>query len=99
MPVDKSNEPAKKNEPEVQQMPTGPAPTETSQQDLPVSQTKEQAEPQSYVHLSDGTVLRVKDEDLPTASGTNAPYGYWQRGNKVYDVIGVYPVEVTVEEN
>jgi hypothetical protein len=78
-------------------MPTAPAPTEPTVQDAPVNKTAEVVEPQSYVHLADGSVMRAYDKDLPSASGTNAPFGYWQRGNKVYDVIGIYPVETVVE--
>jgi len=46
---------------------------------------------QSYVWLADGSVLRVENEDLPP--GGHQSLGHWQRGDKVYQVVGVYPVE------
>lgn len=99
MPV-KSDTPNKSNEPDVVELPReNVAPTEVSKQDLPEQKEQQEVKPQSYVHLADGTVLRVNDEDLPVASGTNNTNGYWQKGNKVFHVIGVYPVEITVEEN
>jgi hypothetical protein len=75
------------------------APTGTSKQDLPEVKEDPNATPQSYVHLADGTVLRVDDEDIPDGGGNlGAPHGFWQRGNKVYQVIGVFPAESVVEE-
>lgn len=99
MPVtkdDKSNPPTESNAEEVKRT---TAPTTLSKQDAPVNKEKEVAEPQSYVHLADGTVLRVNDVDIPGSAGAGNPNGFWQRGNKVYHVIGVYPVETVVEES
>jgi len=99
MPVtmdDKQNPPA---EPDVQEVKRDTAPSTLSKQDLPVSKEKEIAEPQSYVHLADGTVLRVNDTDIPASAGAGNPNGFWQRGNKVFHVVGVYPVETVVEES
>lgn len=78
-------------------MPTRQAPTELSVSDAPKPKVEKDTEPKSYVHLADGTVLKCKNSDLPIGSG-DAPYGHWQRGNNVYLIIGVYPVEDTVEE-
>lgn len=107
MPVNKSNEktdptpefvePKSEESPDVQVMPKAAASADVVTQDVPVSKTKEAEEPQSYVHLADGTVLRVLDKDIPVGAGTGSPYGFWQRENKVYHVIGVYPVETVVE--
>jgi len=74
------------------------APTETVTQDLPETVEEKNTEPQSYVHLANGTVLKVNDKDLPTPAGAGAPNGFWQTGNKVHHVIGIYPVETTVGE-
>lgn len=70
----------------------------TSTQDSPAVSKVETPEEEFYVHLADGTTERVKESDLPVGIGTNAPFGHWQRKNKVYTVIGVYPVETTVGE-
>jgi len=83
---------------EPKEMPRADPPKELSVQDAPERVEEVDTEPQFYVHLSDGSVMRCKGDDLPLGSGTNAPNGHWQRGNKVYLVIGVYPVEDTVEE-
>ena len=69
---------------------------ETSTQDTVVTEQKAKEEDHFYVHLADGSVERVKESDLPTPAGTNAMNGHWQRDGKVYQVIGVYPVEDTV---
>lgn len=79
-------------------MPRNEPSAEPVKQDLPVREDKPEQVPQSYVWLADGSVLRVNDEDLPGASGAQNPFGHWQRGNKVYEVVGVYPAESTVEE-
>ena len=50
-----------------------------------------------YVWLADGSVVRVKESDLPVAAGTNATLGHWQRDNSVYQIVGVYPVEDIVK--
>lgn len=55
----------------------------------PVDESKEEF----YLHLADGSVERVKGRDLPVASGTNAPNGYYIRDSKAYYVTGVFPVE------
>jgi hypothetical protein len=46
---------------------------------------------QSYVWLANGDVLRVENEDLPL--GGHQTLGHWQRGDKVYQIVGIYPVE------
>jgi hypothetical protein len=97
-----SNEPkgAETPKPNADQVtPTGRkvAPTESVKQDLPTRDESEDETPQSYVWLANGEVLRVDDEDLPTGGGTGAPHGFWQTGNKVHQVVGVYPVESTLK--
>ena len=70
----------------------------TAKQDASALQPATAQEPQEfYVHLSDGSVERVAEEDLPGAAGASHPLGFWQRNSKVYDVIGVYPVEAKAE--
>jgi hypothetical protein len=86
------------NKTEVQTGRAAPT-TETVTQDRPESKLKEVEEPQSYVWLANGQVHRVNDKDLPGASGAQNPHGHWQTGNKVYEVVGIYPVESVVEEN
>lgn len=71
---------------------------EAVKQDKPEVAEDENTESQYYVHLSNGSVLRVNEEDLPARSGSNAAMGHWQTGNKVYQVIGIYPVEDTVKD-
>lgn len=46
---------------------------------------------QSYVWLADGSVLRVMNEDLP--QGGHQTLGHWQRGDKVFLIVAIYPVE------
>jgi hypothetical protein len=46
-----------------------------------------------YVHLANGDVEQMRTSRLPGAAGTNAPYGYFERDNKVHHIIGVYPIE------
>lgn len=46
-----------------------------------------------YVHLADGSVERVKENKLPGPAGTNSAFGYFERDGKMYDIIGVFPVE------
>ena len=75
------------------------APTEAVKQDRPEPKADVNATPQSYVWLADGNVLRVNDEDLPGASGAGNPHGHWQKENKVYEIVGIYPVESVVEES
>ena len=65
---------------------------ELSTQDKPATpDPNEGVVTQSYVWLADGSVLRVENEDLP--QGGHQTLGHWQRGDKVYQVVGVYPVE------
>lgn len=73
-------------------------PTELSTSDAPVREVEADKEPQCYVHLADGSVIRCKESDAPVYAGSNAPYGHWQRGNKIYQVVGVYPVEDNAPE-
>jgi hypothetical protein len=89
--------PVEQNGATVVQQDRQTAPSQPTKQDLPAKVAEESYEPQSYVHLADGTVLRCYDADLPAGGGTGTPHGFWQRDNKVYQVIGVYPVESTVE--
>lgn len=71
----------------------------TETQNIPAATMAVVPEQQFYVHLADGSVVRVKEKDLPFGSGSNATYGHWQREDKVYLVIGVYPVEDIVKGN
>jgi hypothetical protein len=65
---------------------------EVSKQDKPAApDPNEGVITQSYVWLADGSVLRVENEDLP--QGGHQTMGHWQRGDKVYVIVGVYPVE------
>lgn len=73
--------------------------TDAVKQDRPEPKVDKNATPQSYVWLADGSVLRVNNEDLPGASGTANPYGHWQRGNKVYEIVSIHGVESEIEEN
>lgn len=82
---------------DVQIVDTGAPPTELSVSETPKPKPEKNSEPKSYVHLADGTVLKCKNTDLPIGSG-DAPFGHWQRGNSVFLIIGVYPVEDIVEE-
>jgi hypothetical protein len=72
---------------------------EPVKQDRPEPKVDKDAVPQSYVWLADGSVIRVNNEDLPGASSTFMPNGHWQRDDKVYEIVGIYPVESVVEEN
>lgn len=62
-------------------------------QDKPTVKAKDlpDAATQSYIWLADGSVLRVKNEDIPQAGHQHL--GHWQRGDKVYVIVGIYPVE------
>jgi len=65
---------------------------EVSTQDKPVApDPNEGVVTQSYVWLADGTVLRVENENIP--QGGHQTLGHWQRKDKVYQIVGVYPVE------
>lgn len=101
MPVKNDTVTDPKTEPEVKAVETNrAAPTAEAQtQDKPVAKEDPNAVPQSYVWLADGSVLRVNNEDLPGASGAQDAFGHWQRGNKVYSIVAVHPVEDVVEES
>lgn len=98
MPVKNSPDETPAQTPAAQDVTAREVPTEAVKQDLPKSNEAEVKEPQSYVWLANGQVLLVNDADLPGASGVNDPYGHWQTGNKVFQIVGVYPTEVTVGE-
>jgi len=85
-----------KNAPE--EMPTAKPPTELSKQDAPVRENEEPEENQFYVHLSDGSVVKCVESDLPVGAGAGNPHGFWQRGNAVFEVIGIYPAETIVKD-
>jgi len=70
---------------------------ETATQNIPATQMVAVKDPHFYVHLADGNVIRVKESDLPAAAGTNAAFGHWQIDAKVFQIIGVYPVEDIVK--
>lgn len=59
---------------------------------------EEEAEPESYVHLANGQVLRLKESDLPGYAGSNAQHGHVTLNGAVHTVIGVYPVETATKE-
>lgn len=86
------------NEPKTQEMKRSMAPNEPQTQDLPEKKEDPNARPQSYVWLADGSVLRAFNDDLPGASGAGNPHGHWQRGNEVFEIVGIYPVQTEVEE-
>lgn len=67
----------------------------TAVSDAPKVDMVPKVEAQFYVWLANGDVKRVKESDLPTPAGTNAPYGHWQIGTSVFLIVGVYPVEDT----
>lgn len=48
-----------------------------------------------YVHLANGDVVRVKEENLPGHFGADqtAPYGHYETGGHVHVVTGIYPRE------
>lgn len=54
---------------------------------------KEAKPAEFYVHLANGEVVRVKEDDVPTSAGTNATNGYHTKDGNVFFVTGVYPVE------
>jgi hypothetical protein len=70
---------------------------ETATQNIPATQMVAVKDPHFYVHLADGNVIRVKESDLPAAAGTNAAFGHWQIDAKVFQIIGVYPLEDIVK--
>jgi hypothetical protein len=67
-----------------------------AKQDRPKADEQDSNEPEFYVHLADGSVVRTTADELPTGGGSNAAFGHWQRGDNVYQVIGIYPVEDVV---
>lgn len=64
-------------------------------QDKPEVTEDENAEAQYYVWLSNGSVKRVNASDVQS---TTHPFGHWQSGNNVYQIVAVYPVEDTVKD-
>lgn len=64
-------------------------------QDKPEVVVDEDSEPQHYVWLSNGSVKRVNESDVQTLTH---PFGHWQSGDKVYEIVAVYPVENTVKD-
>lgn len=58
----------------------------------------ENLDPDVYVHLADGSVVRIPTSEVPSAAGSNAPNGYFIRDGKAFIVTGVYPVESTHKE-
>jgi hypothetical protein len=50
-------------------------------------------ETEYYVWLADGSVVRVKETDLPGHAGTNALHGFFKRDGFNFVIVGVYPVE------
>jgi hypothetical protein len=92
-----SDDAAKTDAPAASTSRKAPAKGEGVKQDKPEVKEDPNANPQFFVWLANGEILRVDEEDVPTASGSNAPFGHWQRGNDVHHVVGVYPAEVTVE--
>ena len=101
MPIAKKEaefvEPTVPTEPEIVEVKRETPSAEPVKQDLPEKVADQTFEPQSYVWLADGSVVRAYDADLPAGGGTGTPHGFWQRGDKVYQVVGVYPVESVVE--
>lgn len=73
------------------------ASNELSTQDKPKPIADEVKVPQSYVWLADGSVLRVANEDIPQPG--HMTLGHWQRGDKVYEIVGVYPIEENGQTN
>lgn len=70
---------------------------ETATQAIPKAAMVEVVDPHFYVWLADGNVIRVKQSDLPAPAGTNALNGHWQIDNKVFLIVGIYPVEDIVK--
>jgi hypothetical protein len=74
------------------------APVTSKQDASATARAAEVPEAQFYVHLANGDVERVAESDLPTGAGTNHPNGQWTKDGNAFQVIGVYPVEDTVEK-
>ena len=66
-------------------------------QEKPEVTEDEATEPQSYVWLSNGTVKRVNNADLQSAT---PPYGHWQtgKGKEVFEIVAIYAVEPVVKD-
>lgn len=75
------------------------APTEATKPEQPKAVVQEDARPQSYVWLANGDVKRCFDEDLPGGAGNANQHGFWQENGKVYQIVGIYPVEDNAEGN
>lgn len=76
---------------------TSAASAEISKQDEVKPAEEENANPQFYVHLANGEVLRCEEDQLPVGGGTNAPNGHWVKDGKSFVVVGVYPAENEVK--
>ena len=72
--------------------------TVTAKSDAAKADNTPEKEDEFYVHLANGDVERVKESDLPPSAGTNAVYGFWQRGMTVFQIVAVYPVEIETKE-
>lgn len=70
---------------------------ETATQAVPKTAMVEVVDPHFYVWLANGTVIRVKQSDLPAPAGTNAPFGHWQQEDSVFQIVNVVPVEDKVK--
>jgi|ERR1700760_390450 len=68
-------------------------PTQTSKSEAPKPVDETPEEPEHYVHLSNGEVVRAKQSDLPGPAGGQHPHGFWEKAGKVFHIIGIYPVE------
>lgn len=65
----------------------------TAKQDAAATAKVETPPQEFYVHLANGDVERVSEEDLPEHAGGTGDNRYWQRDGQVHTVIGIYPVE------
>lgn len=74
------------------------APTETTKSQVRVQEVEDDVVPKSYVWLVNGEVLLANNEDLPTHSGKGAELGYWEKDGKVFPIVAVHPIEVTLKE-
>lgn len=70
---------------------------QTATQNVTATPQAPKVEAHFYVWLADGSVERVKESDLPGTAGANAQFGHWQREDKVYQIVAVYPVEDIVK--
>jgi len=92
MPVTNATKEKATDAPDVKKADVADAP---EKQDKPEVAEDENSEAQYYVWLSNGSVKRVAASDVQSIS---APYGHWQSGNKVYQIVAVYAVEDTVKD-